>query len=719
MAPLYDKANTALLKAWIVKRLENTSDADADVLAEYVLALLQHDGDVDSIRQLCQEEIRDFLKEEESSAFIDDVFKALAQESYLPPSARSKPVEPLGGHQPNKAPSIPTLGQYPATSPLNGSRKRSYQDRLDAETQGSSTAQPDSRRGFKQPRQGYGGADAPPDTTLTPFPMAHPGAPSLLSPSSVYPGFPTLDPATQQSFPFLPGLYPGQNMGAGGPYMRKKKPRCWEFDAKGYCSRGLTCKFDHSVDMSAIQPPQLPAGTGAEDGYDPNEPTFILHAPPPHISPPMTSSRGSNRRQRGDSRRGGRGRAKAPFSADGPVKGSKRNAIVVENIPEESFSEELVRDFFSQFGPISEVSMRPYKHLAIVKFESHQWANAAYRSPKVIFDNRFVKVFWYKEELDGATPAGTKAVSGANGFEGVPSENDTPEIDMDEFLQKQAEAQKIYEEKKERREALLKEKEELDKRQQELLARQLEAKRKLEARLGNGSTTDGAAPSSTADLLRAQLKKLEEEAMILGLDPNAPASLGHEEGWARGGYRGRGGARGRGRGAFRGGSRGGGYGSAYGDVHEAYAAYSLDNRPKRVAVTGADFTVPAKDEALRQYLLGIGEFTAVESTPSTTHIAFKDRKTAEAFFNGLNEKTIPGEEDTLVVTWVPNGTASLLPSAKAEQGSRAMDVEPRKEEKSEEAKKEAEEDEEEEEGEVKEDGEVMDYEVADEHEWGN
>jgi RNA-binding protein 26 len=39
------------------------SDADADVLADYVLALLRHDGDIDTVRRLCEEEIPDFLKE--------------------------------------------------------------------------------------------------------------------------------------------------------------------------------------------------------------------------------------------------------------------------------------------------------------------------------------------------------------------------------------------------------------------------------------------------------------------------------------------------------------------------------------------------------------------------------------------------------------------------------------------------------------------------------
>jgi hypothetical protein len=44
-------------------RQYHRSDADADVLADYVLALLRHDGDMQTVRRLCEEEIPDFLKE--------------------------------------------------------------------------------------------------------------------------------------------------------------------------------------------------------------------------------------------------------------------------------------------------------------------------------------------------------------------------------------------------------------------------------------------------------------------------------------------------------------------------------------------------------------------------------------------------------------------------------------------------------------------------------
>ena len=105
---------------------------------------------------------------------------------------------------------------------------------------------------------------------------------------------------------------------------------------------------------------------------------------------PPDSSRGGRGSRRGrGSKKGG---ARAPFSADGPNYDRTKSTIVVENIPEENFDEEQVREFFSQFGKILEISMQPYKHLAIVKYDKWGSANAAYQSPKVIFDNRFVKV---------------------------------------------------------------------------------------------------------------------------------------------------------------------------------------------------------------------------------------------------------------------------------------------------------------------------------------
>lgn len=41
----------------------NRSDADSDVLADYVIALLKHDDNQENVRKLCEKEIPDFLTE--------------------------------------------------------------------------------------------------------------------------------------------------------------------------------------------------------------------------------------------------------------------------------------------------------------------------------------------------------------------------------------------------------------------------------------------------------------------------------------------------------------------------------------------------------------------------------------------------------------------------------------------------------------------------------
>lgn len=302
-------------------------------------------------------------------------------------------------------------------------------------------------------------------------------------------------------------------------------------------------------------------------------------------------------------RRGAKGRrrpTRASFSAEGPVNDKAKTTIVVENIPEEHFSEAEVRKFFSEFGNIEQVSLQPYKRLATVKYESWEAANAAYRSPKVIFDNRFVRVFWYLDESEQAAASGSNGVDIGSGDE--PAE---PEIDLEEFMKKQEEAQRQHEEKMQKKAELDKKRQELEQRQRELLAEHREVQQKLQARLasknGDAENPDDE-PGSLNSALRAQLAALEDEAKLLGLDPSATDEPTTWYAGGRGRGRGRGGFPPRGRG-FAPRARGPYRGGYQGDVHAAYAAYSLDNRPKTVSVTGVDFTSSEKDEVLRQYLL--------------------------------------------------------------------------------------------------------------------
>lgn len=239
--------------------------------------------------------------------------------------------------------------------------------------------------------------------------------------------------------------------------------------------------------------------------------------------------------------------------------------------------------------------MQPYKHLAIVKYDKWAAANDAYRSPKVIFDNRFVKVFWYKEETDKLPPS-TPNGSNFNPALGQDEMDLEPEMDMEEFQRRQEEAQKQYQEREDKRSELEKKRLELEKQQQDLLAKHQAETERLRAKLAekNGGT-EASSGSSGADMLRAKLAALEQEAKILGIDPNAEEESSEYP--ARGGYRGR---------AFRGrGFAPRGRGSMRGQAgrHAAYAQFSIDNRPKKLSITGVDFTPSDKDEQLRHFLL--------------------------------------------------------------------------------------------------------------------
>jgi RNA recognition motif-containing protein len=262
---------------------------------------------------------------------------------------------------------------------------------------------------------------------------------------------------------------------------------------------------------------------------------------------------------------------------------------VVEQIPEENFSEDAVREFFSQFGNIVDVNMQAYKRLAIVKYDDYSAARRAYDSPKVIFDNRFVKVYWYKPDSLPKPP--TRANGNGHDFSEEPLERqDEDMLDPEEIEKRQAEAQKAYEERQ-------KKAQEADARFQELEAKlkeNQEQMRSLQEKLANKSKK----PGETGNLID-QLASLQSEAQGLNADYDAFSYRGR----GRGGYRARGTfpPRARGFAPFRGAYRGRGYAASPFPTGRP-SVKRLDNRPKRISVSGIE-PGSRQDEALREHLL--------------------------------------------------------------------------------------------------------------------
>ncbi|KAL8788797.1 MAG: hypothetical protein Q9213_001468 [Squamulea squamosa] len=690
------------LKTWVVKKLEDISDADSDVLADYVLALIRAETPEPELRLSAVANLEDFLHDK-AEKFVDETFQALHSKSYMPGYVPPQQVISPATTFPT-APSIPILPQdspalvHPPTSTPQQSRKRSYNEHQSGAGVGNSH---DGRgdRQLKQLRRG-GARGGRQDFSTGRPPYSQSGSPPGVPPPGQLPFLNTANPHANaaspppdlneplmammlqaigmqapQQMPAIPTDSPnrfppaGQDNPTYNVFGRNKiNARCRDYDTKGFCVKGSTCPFEHGNDHMVAPGQDVPE-------YDPRN-SAITGVPA--TSPPANGFGGQNvqalnnapghivNQDRGDGRdRSGRGnfpprRAnRAEFSQAGPNSDRSNTTIVVEQIPEDKFSEDSVRHFFSVFGTITEIGMRPYKHLAIVKYSDYWGAKKAYESPKVIFDNRFVKVYWHKPDV---TSQSAREVNGSVfGEPQVVPKREEPEFDREEFKKKAVAAQQKLEEKK----ALMKEADEkrraLERQKEELAQKQAEEKKKLLERLaakgatssmGSNGATNGKQKSGIEEIddkastqtkaLRAQVAALEAEAKSLGLDtaltedPWAARGRGRGRASGRGSYRSWDGFAGRGAGfdAYRGSPRGrGGY--------HAGGAFNLDNRPKKVSVSGVQFDVE-KEEALRQHLFAVGEYEAIEvhaEQSDTQIVTFKDRKTAERFMYGT--KNIP------------------------------------------------------------------------------
>ncbi|KAF8423092.1 hypothetical protein EV426DRAFT_717743 [Tirmania nivea] len=819
---LFEEGDAALLKKWIVKRLEDISDADSDVLADYVLALLRHEQGEEEVKSLCVEQLDDFLREHTRN-FVHDVFAALRSKSFLsvnstlsggggvvqsPPATPVTPNlqqlprepqpqqskqedidgaappcagEPRGMHSP------PVQGQghggqgYQQNHHRNNQnnnhtergQKRPYYDRDRDGGRGAGdiqcTPNSTSSRGFKAPRRGgdRGGANAgrwtrggaamgaasPPAGVGLPFPNPATATSSFGAPPAV-PGLSTGFPwpedpmaalLAMQAWTGMAGFSPipppsapvpkdaaVPSTGAGAqrkPVERKIGERCNDYDEKGYCMQGDMCPYEHGMDHIVI------SEGGSNDEYDPNNSQLF-----PTASTPSIHLNGSDRGRgdRGRGRGGGRGRGagvgvcgrggRSDIAGTGPNYDKSNSTLVVEHIPEDKLDENSIKTFFGQFGTVVEVGVQSWKKLATVKFERWDGAKRAYDSPAPIFDNRFVKVFWYKPPVDVGARIANPSVGGAGGVPGASRAGGSPPpqlskladeeepLDMEEFKRKTEEAQKAHEEKMRKKKEYEEKMRELEKKKEELLKMEMEQKRILIEKLAKRKpgtvaatttagtpaakekppakavspvkeATDGAAAKATdaqslpqpaakattvspatdaeTEALRAQLEVLEAEAKSLGLDHSqADANAPYYPSRGRGTFRARA--------VFRGASRGGyhssyvppGAGKPYVPGYRGRGgalaprgrggAMRLDNRTRRVSVK---LPQEGGDEALREYLLGIGEFENIEKMPEgegAVVVEFKDRMTAEKFVHAGS--AIPGI-GKVEMAWVNNPQA--------------------------------------------------------------
>lgn len=609
----FKEEETALLKTWAIKKLEDISDADADVLADYAIALVSTEDAEEVAKANCVESLIDFLPNK-AEHFVDELFAAIANKSYDPSQHQPKPA--------TEASRLPPGPKSDGLGPMNKSRKRSFQwDTNETSEQhghfhGGGRPIKQMRRGGRGGLERGGRHQQGGNSTFAPQQLSQqPQMPNLP------PNIPPFDPndpvqmmALQQFMNGMPGFSGAASPQNGVPFrLPRSTQRCRDYDTKGFCATGASCPYDHGNDRFVI-PPQ-------SQEYDPAN--AMLNLPPTRTG----GFNGFSERGRGGMRGRGRGNTnfrgggkRSDFSQLGPNRDSNNTSVVVEQIPDDKLDETSIRNFFSEFGDIEEVVLHPDRKLAVLKFVSKSSAKAAYDSPKVIFDNRFVKVYWYNpEKFEQENGSGTPA---ARPVKIDVDMQDEEQIDPVELAKRQDEAQRKHEEAQQQREDTAKQKADLDQKLREMEAERKKVADRLAKKTGRAPSPTAGSPnqnghgeeSEKTKGLRAQLATLEAEAKELGIDPDAAMSNGNGyDGYGHQPYRGGGGFRGRARGRsyyqpYRGGWGGG--------PARGGAVRRLDNRPKTIAVTFVnDKSYDTNDEALRQYLL----FNSMETSSITKH----------------------------------------------------------------------------------------------------
>ncbi|KAF8213326.1 hypothetical protein K438DRAFT_1803787 [Mycena galopus ATCC 62051] len=398
--------------------------------------------------------------------------------------------------------------------------------------------------------------------------------------------------------------------------------------------------------------------------------------------------------------RGGRGgpRGKGVFNGEvHKFNPERRNdkTLVVEKIPDDKLTLEHVNDWFKRFGKVTNVAIDSSSAKALVSFENHEEAHAAWKSEDAVFNNRFVKLFWHRpmeghgqvgarmlaasapvvanivkpEPAPAAAPAlSTPSRPVATPARKTPSSASTALAAKQQLLEKQIAEQKALmaklstaspQEKKEIMGRLRKLGEEMTAAPAATPAtpvvvkeedREQKERERLDKELELHSATAKVEEEESTEDLKAKLERLKAEAVSLGLsDTGAP-----ETSWGAGSYRPyRGRARGarsyyRGAGPVRGGA--------------PRASMKLDNRPKKLIVKGVK---EDSTQAVRDWYETTGQVewvTTVESGDIV--VTFRTRSGAEQGLAKGNNISLVGP---VQVSWYtgPAVEATTTPTSAA------------------------------------------------------
>ncbi|EJD04034.1 uncharacterized protein FOMMEDRAFT_106444 [Fomitiporia mediterranea MF3/22] len=274
---LYDPSTSPALQAWLVKTLEPICDAEPDALATYIIALLKHDVPEHDLRQEVIKQLDEFF-EDGASGFVDTLFAALRSKSYVPytTSPGSFPASTEKARDAGIPIPLDALISPSSTSPTDRGTKRSH-DGDDRETRGPPKGPRLSNEAYFARHSDANGHGQ--DWQRGPMDGG------------------------------MPNGFPPQ-----GPKVMLPKGVCRDYHLKGYCSRGVRCKYSH--DEGAFSPNMsMPLNGGVMPfmnmyggmpfpgapvpplAYDPNDSVMDMRPRAPYQRPIPTMPRGHQNRE--------------------------------------------------------------------------------------------------------------------------------------------------------------------------------------------------------------------------------------------------------------------------------------------------------------------------------------------------------------------------------------------------------------------------------------
>jgi RNA-binding protein 26 len=349
-----------------------------------------------------------------------------------------------------------------------------------------------------------------------------------------------------------------------------------------------------------------------------------------------------------------------------------------------------VRDYFSQFGDVTNVAIEGNSRRALVSFASNREAYKAWKSDDAVFGSRHVKVLWHRP-LPGQGGAGQKKLEASaelisnmkrleNG-DGAALQGDVvARLDGPESRLRKTLAELEVKEKRQKRETLMAEQKVLFARasgasaedKAAILTRvkeiaqdlkdldkpappvDLSDKEKLDAELAkHGMETTSGKDDEELLKLNAQLTALRDKASTMGIPSSRYSPYGR--GASRGAARARG--RGRGRGGFN-------------------RPMSLDNRSKTVLVSSDGLASEQEHAAVREWYESSGGSVAVGDDGAVL-VTYPSREMAE---EALSRGTaIPGVAAPLKAAWhntAPHSSSGpQTPVEMVEDGEVEVDME--------------------------------------------